>query len=577
MDLETYIARYTGETRLQRLLLIAQQTPDDAIATQAFGLAETQMKQDGNVERYKQVFGSSSPTSSSLQPPGSSGEPHSAAAAATTPSAGRRVPPTSAADAEAWILNTEASNRETRHVLQGRLASAQSHMHKDAIRTAYVSLAQHNMKTGHTREALTSLLRAMDYCVSRSQTAQLSILLLEAAFAAKSYPQVREYVTKMEHTLSNTPAAAAATNSSSSSSSGTAAVAAAASSSSSSSPTASSGSSSTATGADILQDVAIKLKMASGLERMIQGDYSTAATILTKLILSTPASKLEWPGVTCAEDIALYAALLTLATIPQKNRTEILELAEHPEALELAPAMKELLLQWARANYVKCMQAFSQEDAVDDENSSSSSSILPFPDLFLSGGDNNDKWEKLCQTIRERCLLEYLRPYQCIQLSKMSELFPSVSNMEDTLVDLMGRGLLLNAKLDARANVLHKEPIGSIDKKKKKNVVDLYPMEQRILDDAYAMLIRLACLEHDLCVTSSSSSDRHRRLGVAARTRRSNNNRGPRSHFPRMPNDIEDDDDDDDEEEGDDSSMEDTPMLDVDSFNNNARNPEDMY
>jgi hypothetical protein len=57
MDLDAYISRYSGETRLQRLLLIAKTTPSDALANQAFSLAEEQLKRDGNVKRYNEVFG----------------------------------------------------------------------------------------------------------------------------------------------------------------------------------------------------------------------------------------------------------------------------------------------------------------------------------------------------------------------------------------------------------------------------------------------------------------------------------------------------------------------------------------
>lgn len=57
MDLEGYIAKYSGETRLQRLLQVARTTSDEALAAQAFYLAEEQMKTDGNVKTYKEVFG----------------------------------------------------------------------------------------------------------------------------------------------------------------------------------------------------------------------------------------------------------------------------------------------------------------------------------------------------------------------------------------------------------------------------------------------------------------------------------------------------------------------------------------
>jgi hypothetical protein len=56
MDLETYASRYSGETRLRRLLLIAQTTSDNELSDQSFHLAEQQMKHDGNVIRYNEVF-----------------------------------------------------------------------------------------------------------------------------------------------------------------------------------------------------------------------------------------------------------------------------------------------------------------------------------------------------------------------------------------------------------------------------------------------------------------------------------------------------------------------------------------
>jgi hypothetical protein len=238
--------------------------------------------------------------------------------------------------------------------------------------------------------------------------------------------------------------------------------------------------------------------------------------------------------VASADDIALYAALLSLAT---QGRSEILWLAEHPEALELVPAMKELLSQWAKANYVKSIQAFSQDGA-----------IMDFPDVYFS---TVDKWEKLCQSIREKCLLEYLKPYQCVQLEHMSQLFPSIENIQDTLVDLMGRGLLHGAKIDGRANVLRKTQ-GATSNPAQATLKELGQMEDRILDDAHAMLIRLACLEQDLCVSD----------GVVVGSRRRTAAAYGRDHM------VEDDDD---------SSDEDTPMMDADLQAAAAQNPEDLY
>lgn len=513
MDLESYIAKYTGQTRLQRLLLVASTTADAALSAHAYRLAVQQLKTDGNVRKYKEIFqhlgqqgqGQGQSAAEVLVPSLSDarGQPFSQT---LLPS---HLPPMNLFDPE-WILAAEAANRNDRHVLQGRLSTAQSQLHKEAIRTAYMALAQHGIKTGELQDALGSLLRSMDYSTSRAQTAQISLLILEVCLAANHYGAVRDYVNKVEHTLSG----GHATNSN---------------------PELSTG---------LLQCVSIKLKIASGLERLAMGQYAMAAQVLLPLIMTTSTTELEWPGVASAEDIALYASLLVVAT---QSRATILELSEHPEALELVPTMKDLLSQWSRANYVKCMQAFS--------NSSGAESLIPQGDLYLQG----DKWTALSKHIQETCLLEYLRPYQTVRLDYMSQLFPTITNLEDTLVDLMGRGLIQDAKIDARINVLQKYP-----PKPKMNMASI---ERRILDDTHAMLIRLACLEHGLVVRDTIG--RGRKGSSSAAARRSLNDHG----------NMDDDDDDQQHDDDDYSDQEgDARMQDVaESMFFKAENPEDLY
>lgn len=65
MDLDSYISRYTGESRLQRLLLIVAATDasnkngsDLILRRKALHLAEGQMKKDGNALLYRAIFSS---------------------------------------------------------------------------------------------------------------------------------------------------------------------------------------------------------------------------------------------------------------------------------------------------------------------------------------------------------------------------------------------------------------------------------------------------------------------------------------------------------------------------------------
>lgn len=396
-----------------------------------------------------------------------------------------------------WVATQTEANRNDRHVLQGRLSTAQSHLHKDAIRNAYLALGEFDQRTGNLKESLGSLMRATDYCTSRQQTAEVSILLLEVCLQGDDWGQVRALVTKMEHTLS--------------------------------------GGSSSSTMHSMetnFQRVNVQLTIARGLERLARKDFATAAKIFHNLVLTTNMEDLEWPAVVSAKDIALYASLLSLAC---QSRAEISALAEHPEALELVPAMKELLTQWSKAKYAECMQAVSSEE-------SDSNSIVPLGDIYLTG----DIWKALRRSIQDTCLLQYIQPYQTIQLDRMARLFPShADNLEETLVGMMSAGLIENARIDARNNILVKTPA--------KPTVQIAAMERRILDDTHALLVRLACLEHNLVVRDGTRSTG----GRAGR-------RGGRGAPEQKANESDDD-------------SHDEPMLDAAEVAPSAANPEDLY
>jgi len=225
-----------------------------------------------------------------------------------------------------WVIRQEEINQQERTALQGRLSTAQAHLHKDAIRNAYLNLAEYDRKIGSLQNGLSNLVRAMDYCTSRQQTGQVSIMILEVCLSLKNFGTVRNYVTKMEHTLNDGGSTATATT------------------------TAGTTSTSTTTTEPFLQQVGVQLKIALGLEHLAVGNFDGASHIFYSLLLNGTmrVSDLEWPGVASAQDISLYTSLLALAC---QSRSNVLTLAEHPEALEMVPTMKELLSQWSRANY----------------------------------------------------------------------------------------------------------------------------------------------------------------------------------------------------------------------------------
>lgn len=557
MDVDSYIARYTGETRLKRLLSIAVAGSqiDLSQRQRALKLAEQQMRRDGNALLYNEVFGESE-------------EGIRRKIATHDPNLFDDL----TFDAE-WANEIESTNNENRRILEGRLSTAQSRLHKDAIRTAYFAIAEHDVRTGRdnykslaetmisTDTASTSnanvnaaLFRAMDFCSTRIQTAQIGLHIIESAINAGDYGIANDYVERLGITLNSLRSTNSANNNS---------------------------------GLDpyqesLVAEIEVKVQIAKGIERMVAGEYSQAAAVLIPLVLrgsgggenndtsqqhgtdSKDRHPLHWPGVTSPEDVALYAGLMCLVT---RDRLMMIALADHPEALELVPSVKELLLFWSRANYAPCMRALSESSPVATSGSGLSQPLLPMGgavDVYLT----SSRWDRLIQTIRETCLVEYLRPYQRVKLESLRELFfpgnnNTLDSVIDSIADLMDRKLLPpTTRLDCRENILFQTEAPCDPAPK------IRSMEERILDDSHAMLVRLACLEHDFAVQADTWINKKE-------GRRRHRNHGGRKGMVES----SDSSDGDDPYEGRPAAMADTHMIDADPSPpiNSAMNPEDMY
>lgn len=427
MDLEAYISRYKSETRLQRLLHIGKTASDASLVTQAYELAETQMKEDGNVLRYKEVFGDDSPS-------------HPRAKAGNV-----------VFDQE-FITLTEARNRQTRDALTGRLTTAQAHLNKESIRTAYLALAEADVLRGDLTEAYHAALRAKDYCTNRAQTSQVSFLVLELAMQLGSFAQARDFTFKVQHTL--LPGGQATGSS----------------------------------------DVADKLLVTSALERLAHGDYAEAASKFRQVCHHASTATWQWETLIATEDIATYAAITSMATA---SRKELMQWLDHPEALEfLSPPLVDAMFQLAaRANYAGAWKLLQQ-----------SQPLLEL-DIFLQ-----PHLHALFQKIRQACILEYWIPYQRVQLPKMANdlNFSSLPQLQHLIEDLLLSGALKDCRMDCRTHTLIRDSANTSSKTSSAADTQrqLQKLGQQVLDDCYSMVVRLACIENDLVVVDPQQRDR---------------------------------------------------------------------
>jgi 26S proteasome subunit RPN7 len=204
IDLETNVVnRYSGEARMQRLLWIATRTTTDSdhgettLRHLAYRAATHLAVQQQNATRYKDIFHQYNEKvllkSQQLRRP----EDEAAEISGPREITGGLL---DVFDAQ-WYNDTSANNRQNRDILQSRLQASQAHLNKEAIRVAYLALAEFATRTGDISEAFHSALRAKDYCTTRQQTTTVTLQILMYSILLRNYHVVREYVPRLEHTL----------------------------------------------------------------------------------------------------------------------------------------------------------------------------------------------------------------------------------------------------------------------------------------------------------------------------------------------------------------------------------------
>jgi hypothetical protein len=352
----------------------------------------------------------------------------------------------------------------------------------------------------------------------------VSLLILELAIALGNYGSVREYVVKLQHTLETGSSASATTASASGGGSGAGAGA-------------------------VGSDVAHFVKIASALEALRNEEYPRAASVLMQMTTGrSPGSPrasddsdgssnagggngsasaaaaaaaeqhsgntASWPTVLCGEEIALYAGLMALCVL---SRRDVVALAEHAEALELAPSVRECLWQFHRGNY---------QAAWD---------LLNWPQLKLDChlGPHVPRLQGL---VVKRAILAYWQPYLRVDLPTMarelSGLVPNAEFLVRHMVDVIGqshspargsgtaratRGLakLLDTRIDLPNRTLVREVAGAgddgedeeeEDEAEARAALKLRGLAANVLDDGYSTIVRLACLDHGLIVRDASAS-----------------------------------------------------------------------
>lgn len=230
-----------------------------------------------------------------------------------------------------------------------------------------------------------------------------------------------------------------------------------------------------------------KMRCSAGLALIMRGKYKDAA----QRFLSTPIDTTEEKAAAvhalfsdsfCLEDIATYAGICALATLDRKVlMSDVLGSSEFRSLLELAPDVRELIHDFCATRYTSCLAYLEKLR----------------PDLMLDpflGRDGHV--EKLYGRIRSKALIQYVRPFESVDLSRMANVFNTeVKALEGDLFTLIENGQI-NARIDTQNASL---------RRKKRNVrrdalANALETGEMAFDDTEAMLLRMHLSKNNMTV-----------------------------------------------------------------------------
>eukprot|EP00033_Pygsuia_biforma_P002430 GCRY01002694.1.p1 GENE.GCRY01002694.1~~GCRY01002694.1.p1 ORF type:complete len:434 (+),score=82.47 GCRY01002694.1:207-1508(+) len=170
-DLDTYISVYSHESKLKRLLFIAENCP--CLSLEALTLLLQEITQNThNIELYKSIF-------SKLQ-----SEPLK-----------HNIPnlPSHLSFNQEWCLKEEKAASSTQERLERELSAYKTNYIKESVRMGYHDLGEHLMACGEYSNALKQFIRTRDYCLTSKHTVSMCVSVVLAAIACEQYICAENY------------------------------------------------------------------------------------------------------------------------------------------------------------------------------------------------------------------------------------------------------------------------------------------------------------------------------------------------------------------------------------------------
>ena len=355
-----------------------------------------------------------------------------------------------------FAMNAEQTFHRKLQTLETNLSTAQSHLSKDAIRLALISLATHYCESGRITDGLPKWLRCKDYCISTRQATEICWEIVVWALQAKNYTLAKDNVTRLERSSDTTTISSISSNTSS--------------------PTAGGGSSE-----EIMHDpqaiFVSKLQITKGLLALVEGDFPSAAKSFLGISGELPAN--HWSHVISLEDLALYGGLLGLTSLP-RGELDRLVTDVVQERLELVPSLRDAIRFYKRADYGKCLNLVQGLREIVDL------------DIYLA-----PHADALFRLVREKCICQYFSPYTRVSLDAMRDSFgfATTKELEEVLVELIESNRIVGARIHVRNGTLSVS--SGVERRKRRFMIrNIDKLGDGLVKEIEGLVLRQSCIEH---------------------------------------------------------------------------------
>ncbi|KAJ3020784.1 COP9 signalosome complex subunit 1 [Thoreauomyces humboldtii] len=173
LELDTYIGNYSGHTKVDRLVFIAERCPP--LSIEAYRLALVEIRTDLNVGQYGKVLGKLN---------------------AALRDRNQLVEPVD----EKWVSDSKHIYKERLERLERELKEYKVNLIKESIRMGHNDLGDHHYNAGELDQALKCYMRTKDYCTFAKHVIEMNFNVAQVCLEMNNFAHVTTYITKAENT-----------------------------------------------------------------------------------------------------------------------------------------------------------------------------------------------------------------------------------------------------------------------------------------------------------------------------------------------------------------------------------------